>query len=405
MTTVEIFRQLRSSFAPKMVIAGVIAGFGLMCLLGRQAAKRDDHPGFLRFYRSMSPEWKYYPTINEMMAIVRTKAKPDQILVIVGGNSVMRGVGQPPDQVWTNYLQKELGDGYCVINFAFNGSGITDGGAVLAEALRKEYPRQIYMANAAPTQAPIPDGTNEYRFMFWDAHEKGLLIDDPARNAEIAKYHKTFPYSEGADELVLRSKLDRWFYFQDFWNDFTFTTANTVWGFYLTPGLTSFLQPRKDYRDPEPDFLAMPMSSRYIETNLPIEMINVRGCSEYAFAKDAAGKWQPTESVWNQFMAMNHATFPPELKKRSLILMSRNSPFYIRRLTPDEQERDDLAYVYAVQKWKESGVDSMDYGKDFTIDDYGDRTHLTWHGGVKLSKLVAAKVREMSQGLGYLPAK
>jgi hypothetical protein len=36
------------------------------------------------------------------------------------------------------------------------------------------------------------------------------------------------------------------------------------------------------------------------------------------------------------------------------------------------------------------------------MDDAGDRTHLTWHGGVKLANVVAAKVRAMSQQLGYL---
>jgi len=352
----------------------------------------------------MSPETKYYPTVNEMMAMVRARVKPGQILVIVGGNSVLRGVGQPPAQVWTKHLQENLGDGYCVINLAFNGSAITDGAAVVAEALRTEFPRQIYMANAAPAQPPMADGSNEYRFMFWDAWYKGLLVDDPARNVEIKKFHALFPYSEGMPELHAREWLDQWLYFQDLWNSVTFTKFNTVWGFYI-PGLTPFLKPRKAFPDPEPDFLEMPMAARYKPDDLEAEMINVRGCSEYAFMKDAAGKWQVYQPKWDEFDSINKATFPPELKKRSLILLSRNSPYYIRRLPPDEQERDDLAYLYAVKKWKESGCDSMDYGKDFTVDDYGDRTHLTWHGGIKLARLVADKVQAMSQGLGYLEKK
>lgn len=404
MTVVEIFRQLRSGFVPRTVICGVAAGFLIMCVLGRQAARQDLHKNFVRFTQWIGPETKYYPTVNEMMAIVRTKAKPDKILVVIGGNSVFRGVGQPADHLWSKRLQENLGDAYCVVNFAFNGSGITDGAAVLAEALRDEYPKQIYMANAAPTQWPIPDGTNTYRFVYWDAHYKGLLIKDPVRTAAINQFHKVPPYANGMEELARHEWLDHWFYFQDFWNDVTLTKYNTVWGFYM-PGLTKFLRPRKSYPDPEPDFLTMPMSSRYIEANLEAEMINVRGCSVYAFNKDAAGKWQPYLPSWDQFSANIKATFPDQLKKRTLIVMSRNSPYYIRRLPADEQERDDLAYLYAVQKWKEGGFDAIDYGKDFTIDDYGDRTHLTWHGGVKLSVIIADKVREMSRKLGYLDSK
>ncbi len=401
MTAVEIFRQLRSAFAPKTLICGVLIGFGALCLLGRQAARENLHKHFIRFTQWTGPETKYYPTVNEMMAIVRAKIKPGQILVVVGGNSVLRGVGQPPERVWTKYLQENLGDGYCVVNFAFNGSGVTDGGAVAAEALRREFPRQIYMANAAPTQGSVPDGSVVYRFMFWDAYHKGLLVDDPARNAAIHESHKLPYYAEGMNELHAREWLDHWFYFQDFWNDITLVKFNTVWGFYV-PGLTKFLQPRKRLPDPEPDFLAMPMSSRYVEANLEAEMLNVRGCSVYAYNKDAEGKWQPYTPVWDQFFAATKGLFPPELKQRTLILMSRNSPYYIRRLAPDEQERNDLAYLDAVKNWQKIGYASMDYGSDFTIDDYGDRTHLTWHGGVKLAKLVSVKVGAMSQELGYL---
>jgi len=42
-------------------------------------------------------------------------------------------------------------------------------GAVVAEALRREYPRQIYIANAIPTQPIEAAGSVIYRFMFWDA--------------------------------------------------------------------------------------------------------------------------------------------------------------------------------------------------------------------------------------------
>jgi hypothetical protein len=86
--------------------------------------------------------------------------------------------------------------------------------------------------------------------------------------------------------------------------------------------------------------------------------------------------------------------------------MSHSSPYYVNKLTPDEIERDGLAYTLAVKEWEKAGYASMEYGKDFhATQDYGDRTHLTWKGGEKLAVLVAAKVRDMSKELGYLDPK
>jgi len=409
---------MRLDLAPVTVFAGIVAAFGGLSFLGWHAAHQDYFPGFVRFMRWTAPDTKFYPTVGEMMSIVRTRAKRDQILVIVGGNSVLRGVGQPVDRVWTKTLQQNLGPGYAVVNLAFNGSGITDGGAVVAEALRKEYPRQIYIANAAPTQPPAPDGTGVYRFVFWEARAKGLLIDDATRNEAIVVSNRNPQIrnpppggGEGLDELRMREWLDHLFYFQDFWNKVTYLNFNAVWGAY-SPGPTEFLRPRQTYSDPEPDRTKYSLAERYIPANLEVEMINVIGCSQYAYGvvdatgfheqKSPSGQWTLYAPTWDQFTAGIKGAMPPELKGRTLVLMSRNSPFYIQKLKPDEQERDNLAYLHAVEMWKAGGYDSIDYGKDFTVDDYGDRTHLTWRGGDKLAVLVAAKIHEMSAKLGYL---
>lgn len=418
MKPVDIFRTLQSGLAARTVLLGAVIGFGGLCVLGRRAAHEDYFPGFVRFMRWTAPDTKFYPTVGEMMSIVRTKAKPSQVLVIVGGNSVLRGVGQPPDKVWTKTLQANLGPGYAVVNLAFNGSGVTDGAAVAAEALRQEYPRQIYIANAAPTLPPAPDGTGVYRFVFWEAQAKGLLIDDPARNAAIVLSNKNPQVKnppagggEGLQELRTREWLDHLFYFQDFWNKVAFVHFNSVWGAY-SPGLKEFLRPRHSYADPEPDRTTFSLADRYIPANLDAEMINVIGCSQYAYGvvdatgfheqKDASGQWTLYAPSWDQFSAGIKGAMPPELKKRTLILMSRSSPYYIQKLKPDEQERDNLAYLHAVEMWKAGGYDSIDYGKDFTVDDYGDRTHLAPSGGFKLAALVADKIREMSRNLGYV---
>lgn len=400
----------RFPISPKMLVVGVIVGFGALCFLGRQAAVTNAHKDFVRLTQWVAPETKYYPTVNELSSIVRAAIKPGQILVIVGGNSVTRGVGQPREKIWTKRLQANLGDGYCVVNLAFNGSLPTDGGAVVAEALRFEFPRQIYIANAAPSHFPNPEGSLVYRFVFWDAWAKGLLDpNDPDRNALIKETHSNpaFGYHPGYEELRIRNWLDRWFYFQDFWNDVSLTRFNTVWAPYF-PGLTQFLRPRNSFPDPEPDFMDMPIENRYIPANLESEMVNVRGTSIYAYdpAKNAAGQWNVYEPVWAQFRARVKGAFPAALTKRTLILLSHSSPYYLNKLTPDERERNTLAYQLGVKEWEAAGYASLQYGSDFhPTQDYGDRTHLTWKGGEKLAAIVAAKIESMARDLGYLKAQ
>lgn len=393
-----------------MVIAGTVIGFIALCFLGRKAAVSSAHKDFVRLTQWVAPETKYYPTINELISIVRAAVKPGQILVIVGGNSVTRGVGQPRDKIWTKRLQADLGDGYCVVNLAFNGSVPTDGGAVVAEALRSDFPRQIYIANAAPTQFPNPEGSTVYRFMFWDAWAKGLLDQsDQDRNAKIKETHSNpaLGYTAGYVELRIRNWFDSWFYFQDFWNDVTLTRFSTVWAPYM-PGLTQFLRARNTFPDPEPDFMNMPLENRYIPANLETELVNVRGTSIYAYdpVKNASGQWSVYAPVWDQFRARVKGAFPAALTKRTLILISHNSPYYLNKLTPDERERNVLAYNLAVKEWEAAGYASLQYGSDFhPTQDYGDRTHLTWKGGEKLAKVTADKVRAMSDQLGYLEKK
>lgn len=405
MTVREIYHQLRATLVPQTLFVGVLVGFGALCLLGRQAARVTAHENFIRFTQYTSPETKYYPTVNEMMSIVRSKIKPGQVLVIVGGNSVLRGVAQLPDQLWSKRLQEQLGDDYCVVNLAFNSSLISDGASVVAEALRTEFPRQIYIANAAPGQAPTVGGSNVYRWIFWDAYYKGLLVKDESRAKLIEENIKKPPFNEGITELKMAAWLDGWCYFNDFWNDVTYQRFNTVWG-TTTLGLTRFLEPRKIFKDPEPDGNAWTLETRYRPETTEVEMVNVRGCSIYAFNKDATtGQWVPYAPVWNNFTDALKNVFPPALRKRTLILMSGSSPYYLARLTEDERVRDKITYDMAVQKWKESGFDALAYGPDFAPIDYFDRTHLTGTGATKLAALVAPKVKAMAAELGYLDKK
>jgi hypothetical protein len=218
---------------PKWLLAGLVLGLALMAWLGRRAARTDYHPNFTRFSRAISPEANYYPTVGEMAAIVRARCKPDQVLVIVGGNSVLHGVWQPAEVMWTRKLQERLGEKFVVINFAFRGATPTDGGAVVAEVLRDEFPRQIYIANEKAATALFPIGAEVYRPIFWQAYFGGKLLPDGDRDAKVRSQLLGANASWGkAAEIAGGAWLDRLLRYRDLWNRVAMVNINSVASLY-----------------------------------------------------------------------------------------------------------------------------------------------------------------------------
>ena len=236
-------------------LAGTLTG---LALAGAWAGQANSHPGFTRFHQQIAPEAFYYPTVSEMSSIVRSKCSPNLVLVLVGGNSINYGVGQPVNLVWTGQLQRELGGNYCVVNLAQRGSQINDGAAIIAEVLRRQYPRQILVTNKAPLFETDLIGSATYRYLLWEAYFKGWLQSWPPREARIRDYFSQ--EADWQDRWVLQASLalDSAVHYRDFWNwvgyEHFFTLATP-----LTPQLSQLLTPRKRFPDQEPDPDTLPV--------------------------------------------------------------------------------------------------------------------------------------------------
>jgi hypothetical protein len=388
------------AFRPLAFLLGLGLSLVLCSATARVVSRRGYHTTFTRFHTVLSPAGQYYPTLEEMCGIVRMRCRPGQILVIVGGNSVFEGVGQPAAKLWTAELQRLLGARYVVVNFAFGGALCTDGGARVAEVLRREYPRQIYVANTAPFNVPFPYGIEPYRYLLWEARSRGLLEAYRPRDAVVDRFVIDDFNLGGRFELRGKGWLDRVLRFRDFWNwvgyDYLFTIENP-----LTPSLPKLLWPRSKFPDDEPDFDSRPLRERYSPANREAEMKIVRAFSGHFYEKDSGGDWRPIPKLRQEFETMAKAAFPDDQKPRTLIMLSRNSPVYLRQLTADEVRREDAAYRDGVEAWREAGYQSGEYGRDFKDVDFGDRTHLAASGGRKLAATVADRVRAMASSLGY----
>ena len=93
---------------------------------------------------------------------------------------------------------------------------------------------------------------------------------------------------------------------------------------------------------------------------------------------------------------------PEPLRRHTLIIVSKNSPFYADRLSADEQQRDAQSYRDTIALYRAAGYHAMTYPDDFTQYDYGDRAHLTVSGGRKLADVVAGEVRAIAAEQDYL---
>jgi hypothetical protein len=391
----------RPFFKPWTLLVGFVAGLVLLSVAGRTVIKRDLHPNAVRFHPMIAPDSQYEPTMGEMRAFVRARCRPDQILVVVGGNSILLGVGQPADRVWTKRLQEILGDRYAVVNLAFRGSSPTDGGAFVAESLRDEFPRQIYLANVAALQAADAIGIETYRFIFFDAYFKKMLLPWAPRDLQFKAYLAEPAFSTARFERRLGAQIDALLHYRDFWNWWSSTKFFTFATPYQ-PNPSLAYRPRAKFADQETDYDTLSFDQRFTPSVIANDTVIARAYSAAGYAKNNSGEWQLDDAAREQFQRFAADAFPDPLKPRTLILVSRNSPFYTRQLPPDLRARDEVAIRDTIAGWEKFGYAALSFGHDFLPEDFGDRTHLTTAGGTKLAAVVAPKIETLAAKLGYL---
>lgn len=394
-------RETPAPFRPWLFLLGVALGLAACAGAGHWAARHHSHPNFTRFASRISPEGNYYPTLDEMCNVVRERMTAGKILVIVGGNSIFHGVGQPADRVWTLELQRLLGERFVVVNLALRGAGIVDGGAIVSEVLRDEFPQLIYVANTSPWSLPHPAGQEPYVYLMREARARGLLADLPGRDELLADFRRRALSWSDYLQMLGVAHSDRVLRYRDLWNWVGFNWYFSVPS-PLTPTGSLATVARGRIPDEELDFAEIPASVRFRPEVFEPEMRIVRGFSSTYLAANGSGGWSLRPDVAENFRAVAGAAMPDWLKRRTLVMLSRNSPHYTRQLTPEERERDELAYATSLEAWRAAGYHAQDYGRDFSPLDFGDRTHLTTAGGRKLAAVVAAELRTLGRQLNYL---
>ena len=395
----------RKALCPAAVILGAVTAFVACCVAGRIAARHNTYKWFTRFHSYLGPETLYYPTASQLRSLARARLDPDRVAVVVGGNSILQGVGQRATHLWTKELQKLLGDDYRVLNLAVVGARPSEFGGVAAEILAADYKKLIYVTDlGSSTSSGHPDG-HTYRYLFWDAYFKGMLLPDPARQQRLAELEaeRRKEGNEFTEELAGR-RLDARLFFQDLWTTCAYRKLNTIW----TP-----LLPCKPFTTPRcklPDTgMPLPEELRRRALEDPVSLEIVRGVATnirnrvYGSPVPPGPRDALRSSVEQSVLIQGElACFPEAVRSHTLLLVLYDNPTVIERLPADLQVDYHWALTRAAALLQEAGFAALNVGGDFVAEDFADRCHLTEKGGRTLARRVAPKIRAMAKRLGYL---
>ena len=369
---------------------GIAAGLLLAVALGREAARQVTPVNFERYYPTISPESHFYPSYDSMQKLALDRWSPGKVLVIIGGNSVLNGVGQQVENLWSRRLQHLLGTGYVVVNLAFRGAVATEGAALVAEDLRGRGIPVIYVANSDAGSCGMPVG-RIYEYLFWEAAAAGALSPSAARDDMIARLHDLRAWAK-TREFQRAAWLNHWLHFQDLWTYVGYHHVFTVWNSLSLRTSRSPWAPRIESVDREAP--PEPVAQRFLANN-DLEMAIIRSSSESLMVRDRAGRWQKKKLLWDLFEKIVAGSFVPTLRPNILMIVSPDCPFYRDQLTTDELARDEAAYRLTAAVWTAHGIRCLITGRGFSAEDYRDRRHLTASGGAKLAEQVAAEILAM----------
>lgn len=387
--------------------AGLLTGVAALSLLGRFVASQNYIEDFHRFHRYINYESLFYPTASQVRALALASGPPDQIFVIAGGSSVLFGSGQGVDELWSNHLQRALGDRFTVLNFAFPGGAPQEHGAVAAQSLAQEGFKVIYVMDVPVNGVGAPPDGSLNKYVFWDAYYKGRLPEHPERMARIEVLTQRFvarkliPES-ALTELRIRAFLDSWLYFTDLWNTVGYTTLFTTWSQFVEP-IAPFTTPRKYLKDPLEKYTPDPVEIRYRKGDPERDLTIVRSIVPMA-CRRADDAWVDIDlaRVRSELEVDARATFPESFRRQTIVSVTRMSPFYIDKLSDEERRCLGRAYDFTTMIFERVGYRALVTADGFLVEDYDDRVHLTGSGGEKLALQLAPAVREMAQRLGYM---
>ncbi len=370
---------------------GVVLSFAGCALAGRVASRQPMFENFVRFFSPIQPQRYFYPTASQLVTHIRTHVPHNKTLVLVGGASYFRGTGQNPKDLWSLELQRQLGKDYAVVNFATDRADLTAFAAVVFEILAREYPNMVYVANGATDHSVSVDGGEDYRYIFWDAYYKGLLLPEVAKAPAVQEARHRQMREAGTRETHLGAWLDSYAYANDLWTYISYKYAFTVWvdEQYRNPFRARIHETEGD----DPNIAQRQADTRKDAAYVKHSETFAKNTSKNNFKPALGDTWEPDPLKWADLEKGLRGMMPESLRGRCYVVLLRGNPFFMQTLTPEERERSELIYELGKQAYEKVGYKVVTLrAADFTADDFVDGGHLMASGGVKVARTVAAKI-------------
>lgn len=387
---------------PRHFLFGVFLGFVICCIAGYFVSTKARLSHFSRFFMEIQPQTLYYPTASELLQTIRHDVSKDKILVLIGGSSILRGVGQDPATLWSNKLQQRLGDKYKVVNYASDGASFSSYGGVVFRMLRDEYPKIIFIAASYQFNSEgNMDGLPPYDYLFWDAYYKKLFHPYKKEAELIKSIRKDEMGSSTGVEQHIMTYLDSWFYFRNLWNWAAYRGLFTVYSAY------EFRKPfkhRRFFRDQEID----PVYKKIlINVNKDPEhfklfkdhIINGTASQMVDISKKPL---QILPRVINTGYKGYDEVFQ-DIDRQKILMVQTTCNTHILNSVP-KKYRDGYWYINSEshKMIKSLGYNIIDVGEDFSGDDFLDVDHLLESGGTKLAEKVSKEVVRIAKVNGYV---
>jgi hypothetical protein len=373
---------LKRLLAPPGFFLGLVLGFMACCVVGRQAVKLAPFHDIQRLHSQVNPDTLYHPTALQLRTFARQQLARDKIAVIVGGNSTFYGLGQAQSEIWTKYLQTELGDDFCVLNLAVCGGPPNGFGLAATEMLARDRARILYVCNCTPGFfTAAPDGAQKaYRYLFHDARSRGLLLPHPERDRAqaAAEAQRASPVAD--EEMHLQMSANRLMSFNDLWNVVGYEVVFTVWT------ANSQWQARKNCLD-NILFQQGPRAS-------DVEVRKVIRSMASTF----------TPGHWAQYEMQVRQSIPEQLRGQTLAVIVRVNPADLAVVEAEspgvqkqfaEKTQDSLAHLRAC------GLEAVEGCADLPEAGFVDYLHLNATGGAQLARELAPVIRDLARRRGY----
>jgi len=384
----RIEQRLRKLLTPPLFFLGIALGLALCSVAGRKAPKAVVFHNFKRFHRALDPESNYFPTALQVRALARQQLPADKIAVIIGGSSILQGVGQSAANLWTRRLQERLGDDYRVLNLAMPGGAPNEYGQLAAEMLGCDHAKIIVVGDCGLLgYADFPDGRlDDYRYFFHDAQARGLLLPYADRAEALQALAPERYAKKNLRELELQTRANRWLSFNDLWNVIGYRWCYTVWD---ELNHAHFWQPRRLNRD------------RTATAIVPAQQ-TLRRAQHADYLRQVV--WSASLEDMRMVERQVRQSVPEALRPKTLAVVTRCNPELLAALAA---ERPDFSARYQdqVQKMlvllRTCGLEAVAGCTTLTRDDFMDVNHPNASGGAKLADELAPVIRAMAHRLGY----